>query len=192
MIFGRATNKNTRLIFSTFDFYGRISGQIVNWNKSKIFLGHHIPHSRVVSLRSLAGMRIGSLPFIYLGVPMFIGSQKKIWLQPLADKVLSNFDNWKGHTLSMAGRIALVNSIIYGSFLYSFMIYKWPSFLLKWMEKALQNFIWTGSIHSKKLVTVKWDVCCSPKEQGGLSLKRLYLINSAMLSKLAWRLNYDD
>ena len=57
----------------------------------------------------------------------------------------------------MAGRVALVNSVIYGSFLHSFMVYKLPISMLRRMEKAICNFIWTGFIFSKKLVTVKWD-----------------------------------
>ena len=128
-------------------------------------------------LRSLTDIKLGTLPFIYLGVPLFSRAPKKIWLQPLVNKVLSKFDNWKGHSLSMAGRIALVSS----------MIYKWPSSLLKRMEKAIRNFIWTGSIHFKKLIMVKWDVCSIPKDEGGLSLRRLHTVNSTFLSKLSWR-----
>ena len=59
--------------------------------------------------------------------------------------------------------------------------------LLKRMEKAIHNFIWSGSINVKKLVTPKWDVCCTPKEEGGLGLKRIHHINFAMLCKLAWK-----
>ena len=106
--------------------------------------------------------------------------------------MLAKFDSWTSKTLSMAGRVALVNSVIYGSFLHSFMIYKWPLLMLKFMEKSIRNFIWTDSISEKKLVTVKWDSCCSPKEEGGLGLKRLHLINTSMLCKLAWKVHYNQ
>ena len=127
-----------------------------------------------------------------MGVPLFQGAPKRRWLQGLADKVLAKFDSWTGKTLSMAGRVALVNSVIYGSFLHSFMIYKWPLLMLKFMEKSIRNFIWTDSISEKKLVTVKWDSCCSPKEEGGLGLKRLHLINTSMLCKLAWKVHCNQ
>ena len=77
--------------------------------------------------------------------------------QAIANRILSNFDKWKGTTLSMAGRLALINSVIYSSFLHSFMVYRWPSQLLKHMEKCIRNFLWTGDITSKKSVTVKWN-----------------------------------
>ena len=85
----------------------------------------------------------------------------------------------------MVGHFALVNSVIYGSFIHSFMIYKCPMVLLRFMEMMIRNFVWTGSTCNKKLVTVKWDDCFHPKEEGGLGIKRFHCLNSAMLYKLA-------
>ena len=78
---------------------------------------------------------------MYLGVPLFQGAPKECWLQVLADKVLAKFDSCTRKFLSMAGRLALVNSVIYGSFLHSFIIYRWPILMLKKMEKTIHNFI---------------------------------------------------
>ena len=85
----------------------------------------------------------------------------------------------------MAGRVALVSSVIYGSLLHSFIVYKWPMSLLCFLVRAIHNFVWTGSISSKILVMVQWDDCCRPKEEGGIGLKRLHHLNSALLCKLA-------
>ena len=85
----------------------------------------------------------------------------------------------------MAGRLALIKSSIHGSFLHSFMIYKWPDSLLKRMERAIRNFLWTRSVVSKKLVSIKWDVCCKPFDEGGIDLKRLHLMNKAFLGRVA-------
>ena len=60
-------------------------------------------------LGSIAGMQKGNILLYYLGIPLFQVAPKKCWLQPLADKVLSKFDAWKGSTLSMAGCLALIN-----------------------------------------------------------------------------------
>ena len=191
LIFCRATQSNLHTLTRVFEDYGAISGQIVNWSKSYIYFGRHVSSQRLQLLTSISGMQHGSLPFHYLGVPLFHGAHKTCWLQNLADKVLSRFDTWTGKLLSMAGRMALVNSVIYGSFIHSFMIYKWPVMLLKRMEKAIHNFIWSGSINVKNLVTPKWDVCCTPKEEGGLGLKWLSTLNPAMLCKLAWKVHCD-
>ena len=96
----------------------------------------------------------GCLPFNYLGVPIFVGAPKCLFLQPLADKVKLNLASWKGKSLSMMGRILLVNTMITGFLAYSFNMYKWPVSLLKRVERWCQNFIWTGDILKKGRVTV--------------------------------------
>lgn len=84
----------------------------------------------------------------------------------------------------MAGRVCLVNSVITSSFIYTFMIYRWPISLIRYMEKRIRNFIWTGSIATKKLVSISWKKFCRPLK-GGLGIKSLRLLNEAMLAKLA-------
>lgn len=46
---------------------------------------------------------------------------------------------WKRKSLSIAGQIFLVNSIIIVKFIYSFMVYKWPVTFLNKMNKAIHN-----------------------------------------------------
>ena len=97
------------MLSKVFSHSGDLSGQKVNWNKSELFLGGNIPSIRASQLRASIGMCSGSLPFNYLGVPIFFGTPKSRWLKPVADRILSKFDAWKGSTLSMAGCLALIN-----------------------------------------------------------------------------------
>lgn len=68
-----------------------------------------------------------------LGVPLFKGSPHRIHLQGIADTILSKFDRWQGKHLSIAGHVFLVNLVITISFIHSFMIYKWPISLIRYM-----------------------------------------------------------
>ena len=133
-------------------------------------------------MRALAGMKAGNFPFTYLGVPIFVGAPKSRWLKTITDKVIAKMEAWKGHSLSISSHLTLIKSTIYGSLLYSFMIHKWPCALLKYMEWKIRNFLWTGSIASRKLVSVSWDKCCSLLDEGGIALKRLSYLNKALLS----------
>ncbi|PNX55599.1 hypothetical protein L195_g049229, partial [Trifolium pratense] len=54
--------------------------------------------------------------------------------------------------------------------IYSITIYSWPSAILKSIESWTRNFIWSGDISQKKLVTVAWKKVCAPYEEGGLGL----------------------
>ena len=175
-----------------FGDYGDISGQLVNWGKSSIFFRSSISPSRIGSLHSLVGMQIGQLPFSYLGVPLFRGKPRKAVLRPIADKILSKFAKWKGKSLSLAGRATLIRSVITGSFVHSFMIYKWPSSLLSLINRKLRNFLWTGSCEETKLVWVAWYRCCRPYSQGGLGLKDLRLLNDSLLRNFTWKFMTSD
>jgi hypothetical protein len=90
--------------------------------------------------------------------------------------------------LSIAGRVQLVQSVIQSMLIYSLSLYSWPVALLKDVEKCIRNFIWSGDIDKRKLVTVSWDNICKPYSQGGLNLRSLTKLNTATNMKLCWNL----
>jgi hypothetical protein len=66
-------------------------------------------------LQSIAGLlnfKLGSLPFNYLGVPIFKGKPKASQLQPIADKINLKLSAWKASLLSIDGRVQLIKSVI--------------------------------------------------------------------------------
>ncbi|KEH17145.1 hypothetical protein MTR_0039s0090 [Medicago truncatula] len=56
--------------------------------------------------------------------------------------------------------------------------------LIKDLEKSIRNFIWSGSIDKRKLVTVAWKKICKPTAQGGLGIRSLQKLNQAANLKL--------
>ncbi|WCJ39165.1 DNAse I-like superfamily protein [Euphorbia peplus] len=191
LVFCAATVVNVRLLNDTFNFYGSISGQHVNWQKSEVFFSNSVLLGRQLRLANITGIKTGNLPFNYLGVPLFCGAPKARHLRPLADRVISQFSRWKGRTLSMAGRVTLVNFVIMGSLVHSFIVYKWHINLINEITRCIRNFIWTGAVDGRKLVTVPWNLCLRSQREGGLGLKNLQLMNRALLGKLAWGLISD-
>jgi ribonuclease HI len=75
---------------------------------------------------------------------------------------------------------------------YSISVYSWPVSLLKDLEKCIRNFIWSGDIEKRKLVTISWHKMCRPLAQGGLNLRSLTSLNTATNLKLCWSLFNDD
>ena len=127
-----------------------------------------------------------SLPFTYLGVPIFTGKKKRVFLQLLADKILSKLSAWKGKMLSLAGRAKLIQSVIQSMFLHSFKVYKWPLSLLKFITKRIKNFLWSGDVDKGKCVTLAWSRVCKPKVAGGLGLRDPKNLNDAAILKFSW------
>lgn len=113
------------------------------------------------------------MPFVYLGVPLFVRRLKIVHLKFLADCTKDKLSSWMGKHLTMVGRIYLVRSITASMFVHTFMIYMWPGSFLQDVNKAIMHFIWTGSISNHKSVTVFWFIYCSSIKSCGLDIKDL-------------------
>ncbi|GAU51938.1 hypothetical protein TSUD_417200 [Trifolium subterraneum] len=110
-----------------FNSYALQSGQVINTAKSTIYSGS-----------------------------ITQGKPKSIWLQPLADKIHAKLSAWKASLLTMAGRVQLVRAVIQSMLTYSITLYSWPISLLKDLETNVRNFVWSGDVEKRKLVTVSW------------------------------------
>ncbi|GMN58413.1 hypothetical protein TIFTF001_027513 [Ficus carica] len=56
----------------------------------------------------------------------------------------------------------------------------------------MKNFLWTGNIEKRKLVTAAWEKTCLPEKEGGLGVRSLEYTNAAFLKKLVWRVLSED
>jgi len=158
-------------------------GQYVNNSKSSFFTMDN--NARFVTkIQRILSCSHGCLSFTYLGVSIFVGAPKGQFLQPLTDKVKLKLASWKGKSLSMMGRIQLVNTVIMRLLAYSFNLYKWHVSLLKQVEQWCRNFIWTGDILTKGIATVNWTTLCSPFENDSLKIIDLHHEKNIYLLKL--------
>jgi hypothetical protein len=191
LVFCKGNLAGLRALKDLFDQYALESGQIINTSKSTIFSGSITP-GRLSLIVQLLNFKIGSIPFNYLGVPIFRGKPKTIHLQPIADRIKLKLSAWKASLLSIAGRVQLVRSVIQSMLVYSISLYSWPAALLKDIEKCIRNFIWSGDIDQRKLVTVSWKKICRPVSQGGLNIRSLTSLNAASNLKLCWNILNSD
>jgi len=129
MIFCKGKLSSIEALMHLFSSYALASGQIINPAKSTVFFGS-ISNARIDHIAELIGFNKGSLPFTYLGVPIFKGKPKKSHLQPIADRIKSKLSAWKASLLSIAGRVTLVKSVIHGMLVHFISIYSWPKKLL--------------------------------------------------------------
>lgn len=85
----------------------------------------------------------------------------------------------------MTGRVQLVQSVVQGMVIYT-MIYKWPISLLYELQMSINNFVWTGDLHKRVVVTTDWMKLCHLKEEKGLGIRCLWEFNDAAMAKLVW------
>ncbi|XP_062028777.1 uncharacterized protein LOC133744735 [Rosa rugosa] len=179
--------RSLRALMKFLEEYAINSGQVVSKNKSSVFLGKYAQR-RKVFIQHVLGIREGSLPFTYLGVPIFKGCPKPSYFQAIADKVRCSLSSWKGKQLSQAARLQLISSVTQSQLLHSFQVYSWPRPLLLKVQQWTRYFFWSGDPLKKGLALIAWDTCCRPLDQGGLGLKNLFHFNRALLLKNCWNI----
>lgn len=140
LIFCKGTLANVKNLMHLLEGYGNYSGQLINAQKSKFYTGS-IPLSKINAICSLTGFSQGCIPLNYLGILLFKGKPKSIYLKPIVDKIQLRLNAWKGTLLTFMGRVQLVNAVICSMLTYSFHVYKWPSILISVVAKAMRNFI---------------------------------------------------
>ncbi|KAF1894057.1 hypothetical protein Lal_00003974 [Lupinus albus] len=153
LIFCKGLKSNLVALNSLIKDYAEASGQHVNPAKCKFYI-YNGTARRIATLTGILGFSAGSLPFNYLGVPLFRGKPKRLHLQSIVDRILAKLATWKGLVLSIMGRVELVKSVVHSMLAYNFHIYVWPSNLIKSLDGSIRNFIWSGDTKTRKIVTV--------------------------------------
>jgi len=82
MVFCKAKASSIQALKDLFLSYVAASGQLVNPAKSTMHVGS-ISNTRIYEIASQIGFNIDSLPFSYLGVPIFRGKPKASHLHSL-------------------------------------------------------------------------------------------------------------
>ncbi|KAL8472997.1 hypothetical protein ACS0TY_030000 [Phlomoides rotata] len=182
------SSRNARCLKDILDKYASLSGQVFNPDKSKAYFSKHVSSQNKAYFKATLSIGSAALSLTYLGVPLFKGAHKAAHLRGTTDRIIAKFTGWKGPSLSMACQACLVNSVIMSSLVHSMMIYKWPRSLLHKIDKAMRNFIWTGSTERTGFCTVQWSKVCAPKQEGGLGICNIKTANDAFLQWLAWHI----
>jgi len=185
MIFCKGNKSCIDALIDLFTKYGQESGQVVSNAKSTVY-SSAISDDKLHQLIDIIGFNTGSIPFNYLGVPIFKGKPRAKFLQPIVDKIKTKLSTWKASLLSIDGRVQLIKLVAQSMLIHTITVYDWPTSLLKEVETCFRNFIWPRDITRRKLVIVAWKKLCKPYSQGGLGIRSLITINAASNLKLCW------
>lgn len=86
------------VIVSVFRGFWQIAHPYLGKNPAKSKAYFILQVSRIAQRRLLRimGIPCGTIPFTYLGVPLFIGKPRRAYFQPVADRILGKLAKWKG------------------------------------------------------------------------------------------------
>jgi len=114
--------------------YEMMSGLKINFLKSEIILVNS-EDSKCAQYAELFNCQLGAFPIKYLGVPVSPSRlHVKDWI-PLIERNEKKLQAWKGSSLSIAGRMTLINSSLSSSFIYHMSIYLLPKTTVDTLDK---------------------------------------------------------
>ncbi|KAK9065169.1 hypothetical protein SSX86_016552 [Deinandra increscens subsp. villosa] len=184
---GEWSQSNLEAIFNILNIFKEWSGLQINSAKSNLF-GWGIPAARVANLASVSGCKVGSTPFVYLGVPVGDNMRSiKAW-EPIINKFKSRLSKWKANLLSIGGRMTLVSSVLGSLSTYFLSIFRIPKQVDIILEGLRAKFFWGSDDLKRRMHWVKWDIILASKKKGGLGIGSLDALNQALLLKWKWRL----
>ncbi|XP_074265761.1 uncharacterized protein LOC141588205 [Silene latifolia] len=104
----------------------------------------------------------------------------------LVEKIISRIRSWGARSLSYAGRLILVQSVLSQLHSYWTRIFIIPLTVIDRVERICRNYLWSGSDLYLRAPAVAWEKVCREKKCGGLGVVSCREWNIAMLGKYVW------
>ncbi|GAA0153481.1 reverse transcriptase [Lithospermum erythrorhizon] len=182
-----ATENSFRTIKKILNEFGSMTGLFPNLDKSLCFFVG-VPDSVKMKLGNILSIPVGTLPIKYLGVPLTTCTIIASDCMVLVDKIERKIDGWKHKSISYAGRVVLINSVLFGTSNYWAQCVFSPQEVCKSIEKIVRTFLWSGAKDGSYKAKVAWNDVCRKKDKGGLGIKRLRDWNSACMGYHIWNI----
>lgn len=130
----------------------------------------------------------GVLPVRYPGVPLISSRLSESNCAPIIDKLKQRIMAWTSKYLSFAGRLLLINSVLFHLQRYWASTFVLPSSICVSINQICRNFLWSGKWDVKGIPVVSWRDVCLPRNEGGLGIKQIKMWNYVAMGKLLWKL----
>lgn len=93
---------------------------------------------------------------------------------------------WHARNLSHAGRLQLMQTVLFGIQSYWSQLFIIPAKILKLIVSNCRRYLWSGNNAITKNALVAWGRMCTPKSIGALNLINTHLWNKAAIAKTSW------
>ncbi|GJS69816.1 RNA-directed DNA polymerase, eukaryota [Tanacetum coccineum] len=183
---GEWSDSNINNIIHVLQCFFLALGLKINIHKSKL-MGIGVSSIEVDNAAKKVGCATFTTPFHYLSVKVGGSmSRKSSWTEVIC-KLSSRLSKLKLKTLSIAGRLTLIKSVLSAVPLYHMSMFKVPKCVSNKMEALRRNFFNSVEGSGSKVNWVGWNHVLASKEKGGLGVSSFFALNRALLFKWVWR-----
>ncbi|KAG8369712.1 hypothetical protein BUALT_Bualt14G0042400 [Buddleja alternifolia] len=191
LIFGKTNDHNVDGIAEVISVYEQWSGQLVSTEKTVVHFSKKVSRNVRHSVCGKLGFQECNHKIKHLGLPFCKPATRCRDFSELIERVEKKLSSWKAKCLAHAGRNVLVKSVAQSLPVYFISLYNIPRLVCDRIDKIMRNFWWGDKDENTHIHLRSWDFICSPKEFGGLGLRRTRDMNISMVSKLAWKMCED-
>jgi len=133
LIIGDKSWLNVRSMRVVLLLFEQVSGLKVNFHKSLI-IGVNVSDSWLYEAAMVLNCRVGTLPFMYLGLPIGGDSWKIEFWRPILNSITSRLSNWNCKFHSFGGRLILLKSVMLSLPVYFLSFFKAPTSIISSIE----------------------------------------------------------
>ncbi|XP_057415840.1 uncharacterized protein LOC130710549 [Lotus japonicus] len=168
IVFARANHQEAECIRSILAVYERVSGQVINFDKSMLSCSHNVPSTCFNELKELLGVNAVESYDKYLGLPTLIGKSKNQVFNFVKERVWKKLKGWKECSLSRAGREVLIKAVAQAIPSYVMSCFILSDGLCADIERMISRFFWSGDASKRGIHWLKWKALCRHKREGDL------------------------
>ena len=154
------------------DEFKLVSGLTPSLPKSTAYFCNVRNHVKIAILQVIPFVE-GTLPVKYLGVPLVTTRLIFRDCKELVERLSNRINDWKNKSLSFAGRLQLIQSVLSSMHIYWASVFILPSRIIHDLEQLMRGFLWGKGEGQKAKSKVAWEVVCLPKQEGGLGIRRV-------------------
>ena len=162
-----------------------ISSLKINLEKSELFLVGSGNDAKDLAFE--VACKVGSLPSTYLGLPLGVAFKSVEAWDGIEERIRRRLAMWKRLYISKGGKMILIQSTLASLPIYFMSLFPNPRSVRMRFERIQRNFVWGGCALERRPQLVNSEVVCRDKKSGGLGIKKLSILNKALLCKWSWR-----
>ncbi|KAH0709403.1 hypothetical protein KY284_010830 [Solanum tuberosum] len=183
IIFTSTTRRSLQLIMKTLSTYEVVSDQCVNKEKSHFMIPTNATMETIERINEITGFSQQDNPITYLGCPLYIGGQRIIYYSDLVAKVVKRISGWQSRILSFWGRVTLIKHVLQSIPIHTMASISPPKATLNYIKRVTTDFFWGWDKEKKKYHWTSWETLSFPYEEGGIGVRKLEDICTAMQFK---------